>query len=385
MEGFGRRVAARPVRFGARIRSVWERDEFGLPSFWVLQILGWAGFYGLILLTIVLPSHSKRELWNQTICWTAVFAGSWMLRPACRAMLQKPRPWLVLESWAFALSVAVGAVCTFATEIAKSRGRVAWGDSLEDWLQSAVMLFLWCTLYFSIKQWQQAMRERERLVRAESEVREARLTALRYQLNPHFLFNSLNAASTLVLQGRATAATRMLAQIGELLRTTLDNDASAQVPLSQELAFVEQYLAIEQTRLGDRLRVSTAISRDTLDAVVPSMLLQPLVENAVRHGVAPLIEGGTIAIASSNRDGRLLMTIKNSGPRTSGLPPGDAPQNGGTSKGIGLANTAERLKTLYGDDQRFSCCSPEEGGYEVAVEIPFRKDARAPEGGVCAR
>jgi two-component system, LytTR family, sensor kinase len=385
MEGFGRRVAARLAGFGARIRSVWERDEFGLPSFWVLQILGWTGFYGLILLTIVLPSHSKWELWNQTICWAAVFAGSCVLRPACRAMLRKPRPWLVLESRAFGLSVAVGAVCTIAMEIAKSQTQVALGDSLEDWLQSVVMLFLWCTLYFSIKQWQQAMRERERLVRAESEVREARLTALRYQLNPHFLFNSLNAASTLVLQGKATAATRMLAQIGELLRTTLDNDASAQVPLSQELAFVEQYLAIEQTRLGDRLRVSTAISRDTLDAVVPSMLLQPLVENAVRHGVAPLIEGGTIAIASLNRDGRLLMTIKNSGPRTNGLLSGHGPQNGGISKGIGLANTAERLKTLYGDDQRFSCGSPEEGGYEVTVEIPFRKDVRAPEGAVCER
>src|SRR5215472_3869191 len=363
MEGFGRRVAARPAGFGARIRSVWERDEFGVPSFWVLQILGWTGFYGLILLTIVLPSHSKQELWNQTLCWAMVFAGSWLLHPACRAMLRKPRPWLILESRAFALAVAVGALCTFAMKMAKSRDRIGLGDSLEDWLQSAVMLFLWCTLYFSIKQWQQAMRERQRLVRAESEVREARLTALRYQLNPHFLFNSLNAASSLVLQGKATAATRMLAQIGELLRTTLDNDASAEVPLSQELTFIEQYLAIEQTRLGARLRVSTAISQETLDAAVPSMLLQPLVENAIRHGVAPLIEGGTIAIASVSRGDRLLMTIRNSGLRTKGHPL----QNGVTSKGIGLANTAERLKTLYGDDQRFSIRSPEEGGCEVTI------------------
>jgi two-component system LytT family sensor kinase len=359
---------------------VWERDEFGLPSFWVLQILGWAGFYGLILLTVVLPSHSKRELWDQTICWAAVFVASWLLHPACRALLRKPRPWLALEFRAFGWSVAVGAVSTFATEIAKSRSATV-ADSLEDWLQSAVMLFLWCNLYFSIKQWQQSMRERERLVRAESEVREARLTALRYQLNPHFLFNSLNAASSLVLQGKATAATRMLAQIGELLRTTLDNDARAEIPLSQELAFVEQYLAIEQTRLGDRLRISTAISRETLDAAVPSMLLQPLAENAVRHGVAPLIEGGTIAIASVNRGDRLLMTIRNSGPRTNGLPP----QNGGTSKGIGLPNTAERLKTLYGNDQRLSFSFPEEGGYEVTIEIPFRKSVPATEGAVCAR
>jgi two-component system, LytTR family, sensor kinase len=359
---------------------VWERDEFGLPSFWVFEILGWAGFYGLILLTVVLPSHSKPEFWSQTIIWATVSAASWLLRPACRSILRKSRPWLDMELRAFGLSVAVGALSTFAMELAKSKGRVVWADSLEDWLQSAVMLFLWCTLYFSIKQWQQAMRERERLVRAESEVREARLAALRYQLNPHFLFNSLNAASTLVLQGEATAATRMLAQIGELLRTTLDNDASAQIPLSQELAFVEQYLAIEQTRLGPRLRVSTAISRETLDAVVPSMLLQPLVENAVRHGVAALIEGGTIAIASMCRDERLLLTIRNSGPRTTG----HSVQTGITSKGIGLSNTGERLKTLYGDNHRFSLRSPLIGGCEVTIEIPLRKAAPRVET-VCAR
>jgi LytS/YehU family sensor histidine kinase len=256
---------------------------------------------------------------------------------------------------------------------------IDWVDSLQDWLQFVVILFLWCTLYFGIKQWQQSMRERERLVRAESAAREARLSALRYQLNPHFLFNSLNAASTLVLQGKATAATRMLAQIGELLRTTLDPDAATEIPLAQELAFVERYLAIEQTRLGDRLHITTAISPDTLGAVVPSMLLQPLVENAVRHGVAPLMEGGHIAIESCRRGDQLLMTIRNSGPRTNG----EAGQSS-ISKGIGLANTAERLQTLYGDRQRLSLQPQEEGGYEVVIEIPLRQAVPEIEG-VCAR
>lgn len=177
------------------------------------------------------------------------------------------------------------------------------------------------------------------------------------------------------------AATRMLAQIGELLRTTLDNDASAEIPLSQELAFVEQYLAIEQTRLGDRLCINTAISRETLDAVVPSMLLQPLVENAVRHGVAPVMEGGSIAIESVNRGNRLLMTIRNSGPRSNG----NSREAIMPSKGIGLANTAERLKTLYGEDQRLSLRSPESGGYEVTIEIPFRKTVPTTEEALCAR
>jgi len=360
---------------------VWERDEFGSPSFWTLQAIGWTGFFILILLTVVLPSHSKRELWNQTLCWTTAFAASCLLRPVCRSLLRISRSWLALELRAFGLSVVAGAASTFvAGTVKRGSAAIVWADSLDDWLQFSILLFLWCTLYFGIKQWQQSVRERERLVRAESEARQARLSALRYQLNPHFLFNSLNAASTLVLQGKATAATRMLAQIGELLRTTLDSDASAVIPLFQELAFVEQYLAIEQTRLGDRLRIHTQISKETLDATVPSMLLQPLVENAVRHGVAPLMEGGTIAIESRSRGDRLLMRIKNCGPQTNG----NSGQAGIISKGIGLANTAERLKTLYGDDQRFSFKFQEEGGCEVTIEIPFRKAVPTIEG-LCAR
>lgn len=360
---------------------MWERDEFGSPSFWLLQACGWTGFYLLILLTVVLPSHSKRELWGQTICWTTAFGATFLLRPVCRSLLQIPRPWLALELRAFGLSVVAGALCTLATDTLKLDGAgIVWADALQDWLQFVVILFLWCTLYFGIKQWQQSMRERERLVRAESEAREARLSALRYQLNPHFLFNSLNAASTLVLQGKPAAATRMLGQIGELLRTTLDSDTCAEIPLSQELAFVEQYLAIEQTRLGDRLHVRTDIAKQTLDAIVPTMLLQPLVENAVRHGVAPLMEAGTVAIESRRRGDRLSLTIKNSGLRTNG----NSGQNGMTSKGIGLANTAARLKTLFGDDQQFSFQSPQEGSYEVNIEIPFRKAVPAIEG-LCGR
>ena len=323
-----------------------------------------------------------QELRNQTVCWGTAFGASCLLRPLCRSLLRKLRLWLALELRAFGLSAVAGTFTTIIAEAVKLRGaRIVWADSLEDWLQFVVILFLWCTLYFSIKQWQQSVRERERLVRAESEAREARLSALRYQLNPHFLFNSLNAASTLVLQGKAAAATRMLAQIGELLRTTLDSDASVEVPLSQELAFVEQYLAIEQTRLGDRLRVSTAISPETRDAVVPSMLLQPLVENAVRHGVAPVMAGGWIAISSTIRGDRLLMTVRNSGPHTNR----NSIQTIMPYKGIGLANTAERLKTLYGDNQCFSLRSPEAGGYEVTIDIPFRKVVPATEEALCAR
>jgi two-component system sensor histidine kinase AlgZ len=236
-------------------------------------------------------------------------------------------------------------------------------------VQFLVVLVLWCNLYFSIKQWRQSAEERERLLRAETEAREARLQALRYQLNPHFLFNSLNAVSTLVLDGNAPAATRMIAQIGEFLRATLDRDVAAEVPLSQEIALAEQYLAIEQTRLGDRLRVDVAISPETIDALVPNMLLQPLVENAVRHGIAPMVGGGMIAITSELRDARLQIVVRNSGTRDAGL----AEQNNVAGNGIGLRNTAERLRMLYGLDHKFALEWPEANICAVTVELPFKK------------
>jgi two-component system, LytTR family, sensor kinase len=360
---------------------VLQRDELGFPSFWQLQITGCVGFYLLVLLS-VLPYRNPAEFRHQSIFCATVFLVSSLLRPVCRSLLRRSLPWAVLELRAFAWSATYGAAATVLAETIKlGSPRLIWANFLDSWLPFSVVFFLWCTLYFSTKQWQQSARERDRLMRAESEAREARLSALRYQLNPHFLFNSLNAVSTLVLDGNSPAATRMLAQIGELLRTTLDNDSSPEIPLSRELAFIQQYLAIEQTRLGERLRVELTISQDTLDAVIPSMLLQPLVENAVKHGVAPLIEGGTIAIESLIHENRLRMTITNSGPRTNGT----FSHNGQSPRKIGLANTVERLQRLYGDNQQFSLRSRDTGGYEVTIEIPFRKATPSVQGVVvCA-
>jgi LytS/YehU family sensor histidine kinase len=170
----------------------------------------------------------------------------------------------------------------------------------------------------------------------------------------------------------------MLAQIGELLRTTLDNEVMPEVALSQEIAFTERYLAIEQTRLGERLRVHLAVPAETLDALVPSMLLQPLVENAVRHGIARLVEGGMVAIVGALHFGRLRIVIKNPGPR------GTERQDEDRS-GIGLSNTAERLNTLYGTNHKFSLNWPDAGGCEATVELPYRRAGRRQEALACGR
>jgi hypothetical protein len=359
------------------------------PSFWRLQIMGGLCLYAVVLVSCI-PDIFKRpaELGEISVLVIFMFLGTFVLHPLCRSLLRRSPTWLTFGLRMSVWSVVMGTAAAVTAKLLLFHfERVAWLDLVGDSAQSAVVLFLWCSLYFSIKHWQRSTEERERLLRAESEVREARLSALRYQLNPHFLFNSLNAASTLMLEGDAPAATRMLAQIGELLRTTLDYNASPETRLSQELAFIEQYLAIEQTRLGEKLHVEVLVSRDSLDAIVPTMLLQPLVENAVRHGVARLIEGGTIRIESRRKENRLWIAIRNSGARheTEGCSSNSGGFDAnGRLRGIGLKNTEERLKTLYGVDHRFLLEWPEAGGCEVTIDVPFRRAARAVEGGrVC--
>src|SRR5580658_9838972 len=289
-------------------------DALNLRSFWKIQIIGWGCFYLFDLLESIHQLMTKRvHIDEQTVPIVFMFLGSCALRPFCRWQLQQSQSWIAFElKAAIAAMVTSIPVACAAGLILQNVNHVPWHALVTVWAWSFFMLFMWCSLYFSIKQWQQSSMEKERLLRAESELREARLLALRYQLNPHFLFNSLNAVSTLVLDGNAPAATRMLSQIGELLRTSLDSEVIPEVTLSQEMEFTRRYLAIEQTRLGERLQVDLSIPSDTLDALVPSMLLQPLVENAVRHGVVPMVQGGRIMITSAIRADRLRMVIGNS-------------------------------------------------------------------------
>ena len=357
-----------------------KRDSaLHLRSFWQIQIIGWGCFYLFDLLESIHNFLTKRVYVDEeTVPVVFMFLGSFALRPFCRWLLRHSQSWIAFElkAAAGAMVTAIPVSCAACLVLQRSY-HVPWHALVAVLMWSFFILLMWCSLYFSIKQWQQSSEEKERLLRAESEVREARLLALRYQLNPHFLFNSLNAVSTLVLDGNAPAATRMLAQIGDLLRTSLDSEVTAEVTLSRELAFTEGYLAIEQTRLGERLKIDMAVPLETRDALVPNMLLQPLVENAVRYGVAPLIEGGWIAIKSALHANRLRIVIGNSGRRGEG-------EQKKKGNGIGLGNTAERLKTLYGADFELSLAWPEAGGCEVVLELPLRKACNLQETSPCA-
>jgi hypothetical protein len=356
-----------------------RKSVLNLRSFWQVQIIGWSCFYIFDLLESIHGFLTKHiHIDEEAVPIAFMFLGSFALRPICRWLRRRSQSWIAFElkAAAAAMVTSVPVACA-ACLVLQHSYHVPWDALVTVLMWSFFILFMWCSLYFSIKQWQQSSEERERMLRAESEVREARLLALRYQLNPHFLFNSLNAVSTLVLDGNAPAATLMLAQIGDLLRTSLDSDVAAEVTLSEELAFTEGYLAIEQTRLGDRLQIDMAVPSETRDALVPNMLLQPLVENAVRYGVAPLVEGGRIGIRSALHANRLRIMIGNSGRRGEG----EQKKNG---NGIGLGNTSERLKTLYGTDFEFSLAWPEAGGCEVVLELPLRRVRNLQETQPCA-
>jgi two-component sensor histidine kinase len=202
----------------------------------------------------------------------------------------------------------------------------------------------------------------------EFRLQQAELEALKTQLNPHFLFNTLNAISALVYTSPPDA-TKTISQLSDLLRLTLHNDKAQEVTLKEELDFLRKYLQIQQTLLQERLEIEWRIEPETLDALVPNMILQPLVENSIRHGIAPKEEGGRIEIFSHRFGDQLLIEIKDDGLGAEN----DEAKTGG---GIGLINTKARLKHLYGEAQNFEIDSPETGGWRVSITLPFREQTQ---------
>lgn len=212
----------------------------------------------------------------------------------------------------------------------------------------------------------QKYRERElQTSQLEARLAQSRLQVLKMQLHPHFLFNTLNAISELIHRD-PDSADRMITNLSDLLRLSFENLEVQEISLKQEIEFLEKYLEIEQMRFHDRLHVDMRVAPDTLDAGVPNMILQPLVENAIKHGIAPRSEGGRIDIDARRNNGHLEITISDDG---LGIPFGDA---GNVAEGVGLSNTRRRLKHLYGERHRFDLEPLESGGVKVNLVIPFK-------------
>jgi LytS/YehU family sensor histidine kinase len=198
-----------------------------------------------------------------------------------------------------------------------------------------------------------------------AQLAQAQLHALRTQLHPHFLFNTLNAIAALVHRD-PEAADRMIARLSDLLRLTLEGLGVQQVRLAQEIEFLKGYLEIEQARFGERLKVEMQIAPELLAARIPYLILQPLVENAIRHGIAPCSQAGRVVIRAESEKGMLVLEVRDNGP---GLATGSGTP---VRQGMGLTNTRTRLEKLYGEHQRFEIKNGSNGGFVVTLAFPFQ-------------
>jgi sensor histidine kinase YesM len=223
-------------------------------------------------------------------------------------------------------------------------------------------------------------REELRASRLKTELAQAQLEALKMQIHPHFLFNTLNSISAL-LDEDVEAADEMLTRLGDFLRLTLENSGAQQVTLQEELEFLRCYLEIERVRFHDRLTVSIEIDPQTLDARVPNLILQPIVENAIRHGIVARAAAGRIEISSGLSNNMLRLQVKDNGPGLSSTQDSSGKLRGG----FGLANTRARLEQLYGAAHRLEMSDAVEGGLLVALEIPFEKTSARAEQKVAVR
>lgn len=241
-------------------------------------------------------------------------------------------------------------------------------------ITTAGFIFLsWSALYFGIKYYQTVEAERRRVLVAEKSARESELRALRYQVHPHFLFNTLNAISTLVVEGNNEAATSMISRLADFFRATLEGPTSNEVSLEDELFLAKQYLEIERLRLGDRLQVEIEVNPDLFSCSVPHLVLQPLVENSIRHGIAPRRGSGTVTIVAHRNRDRLVVEVVDDGlGQSSRDGPGSSDHTG-----IGLKNIDQRLRALYGDSGGLELIWPDTGGCRAILKLPCHEDGRS--------
>jgi len=230
------------------------------------------------------------------------------------------------------------------------------------------IMLLWSGFYFSIKYYQLFLVEKEKSLRSEALAHEAQLLMLRYQLNPHFLFNTLNAISTLVLTKSTEQANEMVTKLSKFLRYSLDHSPLDRVSFSHELETSRLYLDIEKVRFADRLKLEFDIEPEAEMALVPTMLLQPIIENSIKHGITNNEEGGTIIIKARKRGRLLTLEVTDDGP---GLSEEDADEKLSLSKGVGISNIRNRLQEIYGNDHELMFTNVEPRGLAVTVVIPY--------------
>ncbi|GAA0339634.1 histidine kinase [Bowmanella denitrificans] len=353
---------------------------FKKPNFWVLHIGGWL-FYYLVLLFDNLFLFGSYNYFGIRIAYILIpitlmgmaltiplrylFRHCWGLKPALLGML-------ILGVSVF-LSVLWTVPKNLLLLYAKGDDLFALGQSPGfEWVHLFMMvstsffiIMVWCSLYFGINYHFRLVDAQVQRYQAARLSHLAQIRMLRYQINPHFLFNSLNAVSTLVMRDDKQRCNRMLSQLSTFLRFSLDSDPEKKIRLYEEVQALMLYLDIEKTRFGERLEVKIHIQPEAENALVPSLLLQPLVENSIKHAIAKMSRGGKITVKSWLEEHYLRIQVQDNGPMT------DLALI--RREGVGLQNITERLKVLYQDKQQIRLYLVEPSGLGVDIIIPYEE------------
>jgi LytS/YehU family sensor histidine kinase len=337
-------------------------------SFWPLQTIGWLGYFALNFSAMMAEGKPWHYVWYSFGGAASGFVVTSFMRLGYRRVWNLAGPRLVLAAAAI-LSVGLVVDTKLYTEALFKICDDCRPHNLLGYIwyftSRLYVLLSWSGLYFGIKFSGQLRQQKEAALKAQAMAHEAQLKMLRYQLNPHFLFNTLNAISTLVLDRRNETANGMVGSLSAFLRYSLDSDPVQRVTLAQEIDATNLYLGIEQLRFGARLRVHMQVEPAARDALVPSLILQPLIENAIKYAVSRREEGGTIELCAARQNANLAIVLRDDGPGCSNF------DKRGNGHGVGLANTRERLQVLYGARQRFELANREPHGVEIRIELPF--------------
>ncbi len=355
-------------------------------AFWRLQAAGWAGAMLLRAMSAIANDQPPTFLVIVLIGTVTGFSISLVLAVVFRQLIGR-QPLLTWGVTVLAIPVAVGlyafvdawVIWLYRAEANASFAQLFIGYFYYD----ATLLGAWSALYYAINFYLTVEEQNDQLLRLENQATQAQLAMLRYQLNPHFLFNTLNSISTLVLLKQTEPANAMLSRLSSFLRYTLVNKPSARVTVLQEVETLKLYLGIELMRFEERLRTTFDIAPETEEGLLPSLLLQPLVENAIKYAVSPQESGAEITITTQLIGSTLRIVVSDTGPglqttttdnRLSGMT-----YDGGepVSTGVGLSNIRDRLSQAYGEDHRFDTVEPPEGGFAVVIELPFERQQPA--------
>ncbi|WP_435199793.1 sensor histidine kinase [Qipengyuania sp. 902] len=352
-------------------------------AFWNLQLAGWGGATMLRAMSALANGQPADRLVIILIATITGFSISLILAVVYSQLIkQKP-----LVTWGVTAVVLGGATGVYAF-IDSWVLEVAGGANTGNFASLFVGIFFfdltllgaWSALYYAINFFLQVEEQADRLERLEAQATSAQLAMLRYQLNPHFLFNTLNSISTLVLLKQTETANAMLTRLSSFLRHTLVTQPGGKVTVAQEVETLKLYLDIERMRFEERLRTDFRIEEEAAKATLPAMLLQPLVENAIKYAVSPQEEGAEVAVMAQVVGPRLRVTVSDTGPGMNaqnvedGLPAVRPSRARRDSTGVGLTNIRDRLAQAYGEEHRFEIRSPESGGFSVLIELPLESD-----------